>query len=120
MHNFNLLRELRHKNGLKQQQVADRLHMDRSTYAYYESGHTRLNIDFLIAISRMYQVPLAAFLELPEPEAAPEPAEPATKGVPARFHWLEQEEQRLVILFRAGTAEQRRELLALAASMAEG
>jgi len=119
MYNFSLLRELRRKNGLKQQQVADRLHMDRSTYAYYESGHTKLNIDFLIAISRMYQIPVAAFLDLPAPEAAPEPAQSTAKGVPARFHWLEQEEQRLVILFRAGTAQQRGELLAFAASMAE-
>ena len=34
------LRRLRQKNELTQKQVADALHLDRSTYAYYESGTT--------------------------------------------------------------------------------
>ena len=38
------LRLLREKNGLTQKQVADMLNIDRSTYAYYESGKTRPDI----------------------------------------------------------------------------
>jgi len=42
-----IIRNLRKERGLTQRQVADYLQIDRSTYAYYESGRTRTNIDVM-------------------------------------------------------------------------
>ena len=61
-----IIRNLRKEKGLTQQQLADHLGIDRSTYAYYESGRTRLNIDVVVKLAWFYQVRYAAFLG-PEP-----------------------------------------------------
>lgn len=64
-----IIRRLRRENGLTQQQVADHLGIDRSTYAYYESGRTRLNVDVLVSLAHFYKVSYATFLG-PEPMPA--------------------------------------------------
>ena len=61
-----LIRELRKEHGLTQQQLADYLQIDRSTYAYYESGRTKLPIDSVVKLAHFYQVSYAALLG-PEP-----------------------------------------------------
>lgn len=50
------LRLLREKNGLTQKQVADMLNIDRSTYAYYESGKTRPDILTIAKLARLYRI----------------------------------------------------------------
>ena len=52
------VRRLRKERGLTQQQVADHLQIDRSTYAYYESGRSRFNIDVLVGLADFYEVSL--------------------------------------------------------------
>ena len=52
----NIIRKLRKEKGLTQQQVADHLHLDRSTYAYYESGRSKLNADIIVKLAHFYQV----------------------------------------------------------------
>ena len=47
------LRELRRINVLTQKQVAEALHIDRSTYAYYECGTTEPS---LITVRKMAEV----------------------------------------------------------------
>ena len=42
------LKYYRHECGLTQQQVADRLKIERSTYTYYETGKTKPDINTLI------------------------------------------------------------------------
>ena len=64
-----IIRKLRKERGLTQQQVADHLGIDRSTYAYYESGRTRTNIDVIIKLVHFYQVRYATLLG---PEPVPE------------------------------------------------
>ena len=39
------LKYYRHECGLTQQQVADRLKIERSTYTYYETGKTKPDIN---------------------------------------------------------------------------
>ena len=63
-----IIRKLRKERSLTQQQLADRLSLDRSTYAYYESGRSKLNIDVVVKLAHFYQVPYAVFLG-PEPES---------------------------------------------------
>ena len=64
------IRELRKENSLTQQQVADYLQLDRSTYAYYESGRTRVSIDIMVQLAHLYKVSYAALIGRPEPTAS--------------------------------------------------
>lgn len=50
------LKELREDNDLKQQTVADYLHIKQNTYSQYESGKRQLSIDVLIKLSKFYNV----------------------------------------------------------------
>ena len=46
-----ILRNLRDERNLTQQQVADYLKIDRSTYAYYESGRSQVSIDVIVKLA---------------------------------------------------------------------
>lgn len=50
------LRKLRENSGLTQQQVADAINVERSTYAYYETGKTTPDIDTIITLSKIFNV----------------------------------------------------------------
>ena len=121
MHYIALIRRLRKENGLTQQQVADFLHLDRSTYAYYESGRTKINIYILVRLSQFFQISLAELVG-ERPAATLEDGAASGAGVDAmlvndsvsRFGQLTREEQYLVILYRSGTAAQQETLLAKA------
>ena len=51
-----ILRTFRTKCGLTQLQVADALHLDRSTYAYYERGTTEPDLNGLRKLSAVFNV----------------------------------------------------------------
>ena len=61
--------KLRKEKGLTQQQVAEHLGVDRSTYAYYESGRSKLSIDVVVKLAHFYQIRYATLLG-PEPVQA--------------------------------------------------
>lgn len=118
MHYVKLLKTLRKENGLTQQQVADYLHLDRSSYAYYESGRTKINIDILIRLAQFFQVSLAMLVgeELPVQQLENATPEENLEAVlindsVSRFSQLTRDEQYLVILYRSGTPSQRLALL---------
>jgi len=50
------LKELREDLGLKQEDIAQKLNIGRSTYANYESGAVEPNIPILIDLSKIYNV----------------------------------------------------------------
>jgi transcriptional regulator with XRE-family HTH domain len=123
MHYSSPLQKLRKERGLTQQQVADFLHMDRSTYAYHEGGRTRANIDVLVELAHLYRVNLDDLLGEHALETAPRDsmgaaghaeAEPIDAAIPL-FSQLSREEQQIVILYRSGATAQREALLAQAA-----
>ena len=47
---------LRQKEDLLQRDVADQLHIDRSTYSYYERGKTNPPLDILIKLADYFGV----------------------------------------------------------------
>lgn len=53
---FEIIRDLREDKDLKQKDVADFLKMSRTTYNHYELGHTALNEDIIIKLSKFYDV----------------------------------------------------------------
>lgn len=50
------LKLLRTLEGLSQQHVADRLHISRSTYSYYELGESKPPLDALCALAEYFEV----------------------------------------------------------------
>lgn len=56
------LRELRIKFGYTQNQISRMLNIDRSTYAYYETGKTRPDVTSLILLAKIYGVSLDELL----------------------------------------------------------
>ena len=58
------LRTIRKASHLTQQQVADKLEMNRSTYAYYETGKTTPSIFTLMKLSQLFQVPIDYILNI--------------------------------------------------------
>lgn len=61
------LRFLREQSGLSQQQIAEKLFMDRSTYAYYETAKVEPNIFTLIRLAEIYNVSFNVFISAQGP-----------------------------------------------------
>ena len=59
----NTLRNLRLKAGYTQQNIADALNINRSTYTYYETGKTTPDIHTLKALAQILCVPVHSLLE---------------------------------------------------------
>lgn len=58
------LRETRISCNLTQQQVADKLKIDRSTYTYYETGKTKPSIFTLMELAKIFEVPIDDILNI--------------------------------------------------------
>lgn len=58
------LKELREENNLKQQDVAEYLHVKQNTYSQYENEKRQLSIDMLIKLAFFYKVSTDYILEL--------------------------------------------------------
>jgi len=59
-----VLRHCRESCSLSQQQVADILGIDRSTYTYYELGNTMPSAPMIIKLARIFNVPYSKFMEV--------------------------------------------------------
>lgn len=57
------LKYYRENSELSQQQVANSLNIDRSTYTYYETGKTTPSASTLLKLAKIFNVPCAVFLE---------------------------------------------------------
>jgi transcriptional regulator with XRE-family HTH domain len=54
-----ILRCYRHMFCLTQNEVADALHVDRSTYAYYENGKSIPPVEFMRRFAALFSIPLS-------------------------------------------------------------
>lgn len=50
------LREIRKLKRLTQQDIADYLHVNRSTYTYYETGKTQPSVQTIYKLAKLYKV----------------------------------------------------------------
>lgn len=57
------LKYYRESCELSQQQIANALNVDRSTYTYYETGKTTPSASTLLKLSKIFNVPCSIFLE---------------------------------------------------------
>lgn len=60
------LRLLRTFTGVSQQQVADYIHVNRSTYSYYELGESKPPLDVLCALAEYFNVNLGYLMGIEE------------------------------------------------------
>lgn len=58
----NMLRSVRQACGLSQAAVAKALCIHRATYSYYEEGKRTPSMEFLIALAKIFDIPMEAFL----------------------------------------------------------
>lgn len=115
------LKYYRHECGLTQQQVADRLKIERSTYTYYETGKTKPDINTLIKIAKVYNISYTKLLEGIEAELEEAVADIHSGGptededtLKYRTHATTKYEVELLFLVRNLSPKQRKEVLNLA------
>ena len=69
------LRFLRKYNAVKQKEVATALRIERSTYAYYETGATQPSLTMVMRMALLYDVTTDFLLGIPQKEKQPTPFE---------------------------------------------
>lgn len=119
------LKFYRQNSGLTQKQVADALHIERTTYTYYENGKTLPNIITLKKLSKIFNVPIEYLIpsevkdskEVEDSdfssvkkmeEEAQQPS--ARKISDEKIYCLSKEEQSLLINYRALPEEGKNEI----------
>lgn len=121
-----ILRGLREKCGYTQQQLANVLNIDRSTYSYYESGKTSPDIPSLITLANIFAVSLDELLgqETEAPFVADSQFSKRIIGKKpiennSHIYDLKKDELQLIAYFRAASAEKRLKMLENAKKITE-
>lgn len=113
-----VLRQCRENAGLTQKQVADALNVERSTYAYYETGTTHPSGSMIIKLAKIFNINYTVFMDAvgdTEFDSNPEDKEFTTLSDNS---WLEREkmftiaknEQTLLVNFRSLTGDQKKQI----------
>ena len=102
------LRDLRETYDLSQNQVAAALNIDRSTYTNYELDKTQPNLETLVRLARIFNVPKASLL--PEDEDDTVTFRDVIKPY-SMMQTLNKEERGLLALYRSMTREQKDEIM---------
>lgn len=117
-----VLRKIRKSRHMSQQKVADILGIDRSTYSYYETGKSELDIKTLLALCEIFDVTLDEMLN--EDETIQNTS--LVTNARAAYHAIQEEsiplsqyEQRLLQYVRLMDDRQRSEMLEYATDALE-
>ena len=107
------LKHFRTMSGLTQQQVADVLGLDRSTYAYYESGKTTADSK---SVNKRLKILNISYYELmdetdPTTVSVSDPSVSDNDEDKLHIFDLSKSEKKLVIYFRVLSPNQQKELL---------
>ncbi|HHV33037.1 helix-turn-helix domain-containing protein [Caproiciproducens sp. LBM24188] len=110
------LRELRVKSGYTQYQIAKILNIDRSTYSYYEIGKTMPDINVLMNLSRIFNIPINELLaDEKSPESVSDSGNSSSfiqgKKNSSHIYELSNREKELVGFFRVCTPEEQEKIL---------
>ncbi len=107
------LKHFRTTSGLTQQQVADVLGLDRSTYAYYESGKTTPDIKSVNKLLKIFNISYYELMDEADPTKLQVSDPNAQDNDEDKLHIydLSKPEKRLVIYFRVLSPNQQKDLL---------
>jgi transcriptional regulator with XRE-family HTH domain len=111
------LRNLRKQHDLTQEQVAKKLNIVRSTYAYYETGKTSPDFNTVVRLARLFNVTTDYLLNA-EPvnpttlsDISTSTYTPASKKTLGAEWSLRESEQKLLIAFRYLDKDTQKEFL---------
>lgn len=102
------LKRIRNTAGYTQQNLADLLGVDRSTYSYYETGKTEPNIRQLKKIAALYNLRMddlinCRFAPINDVSALSNETREQPLVNANRFRMLDREEQSLLLMYRAAS-----------------
>lgn len=116
----NVLKKLRENCGYTQQQVADALNIDRSTYTYYETGKTTPDINAIVKLSKIFNASYMDIFEAQERDGGSSLNDSGGRLIRERLNGdkkmvsyiyeLSKEEKTLICLFRVLQQEAKREV----------
>ena len=108
-----LLRQCRINSGLTQKQVATALNVERSTYAYYETGETRPGCEFVLKVSKIFNVDYRIFMDAIADtktiDVNDDEAEPVLARIENIYN-LSRKEQNLVLAYRVLPPDRQKEI----------
>lgn len=108
------LREIRKEHKLTQQNIADVLGIDRTTYTVYELGTTTPSPATLVKLSQIYNVTVGYLLDVEDnhPELIREPQESKAASVLGSdpLALLKKDEKELLMYFRVLPPEKKTEV----------
>lgn len=113
-----VLRQCRENAGLTQKQVADALSVERSTYAYYETGTTHPSGSMIIKLARIFNIPYNVFMDAVGDADFDNGEEDLSQSTLEDDSWLKREkmftlpknEQTLLVNYRSLTQGQKDEI----------
>ena len=103
------LRRCREACALSQQQVADALNIERSTYTRYEMNDTEPALDTLVKLAAIYNVSPMEFLPVIDKEEQQVLSDRA--GADSPIYQLSKDERSLIAHYRTLNKEQKRQAL---------
>ena len=106
------LRVLRKRKNLTQQQVAERLGVDRTTYTSYETGKVYPSLRMLQRIAEVFEVPLSRLAPLDDFAPGAQFPDLYLSSSDGFFSVNMEEEFNLVMRFRMLTPDSKRRLFA--------
>ena len=115
-----VLRNLRVKAGYSQQQLANALQIDRSTYSYYEIGKTMPSISTLRVLSNIFQISVDELIEgdtLPTDSWDTVALFPNSEIQEKRIFDLSNEERQIVCYYRLLDVKEKQKFLSFGASI---
>ena len=108
------LKKFRLASGLTQQQVADVLNLDRSTYAYYEAGKTTPDIKSVNKLLKIFNITYYELMDEPDPTVEVSDGgfrEKDNEADAMRIYELSKAEKQLIINYRMLSVKQQEDLL---------
>ena len=105
------LKSFRKAAGFTQQQFADALGMQRSTYAYYETGKSEPNIENTILIARLFSVTVDELFNFDASTLREEKLPFNNPPITERVRGLSDEEKALILSYRHLDDNKRKKLL---------
>ncbi len=116
-----VLRQCRENAGLTQKQVSDALGVERSTYAYYETGTTRPSGSMIIKLANIFNINYSIFMEAVSDVEFDNSEEDESFTTLTDVSWRDRErmyaiakdEQNMLLLYRMLTSDQKSKVLDL-------
>ncbi|HCY52317.1 MAG TPA: transcriptional regulator [Clostridiales bacterium] len=108
------IKRMRENSGYTQQQVADVLNVDRSTYAYYELGKILPSIETIYALSRVFNVHYSELLggeRKDRKKLMDSGGRDYQKAAPINVYELNKDEKTLIMHFRMLSQEAKDDVL---------